>query len=59
MASQTGKRYVCERCATEMLVTRGGAGTLVCCGQPMVQRAGKGTPAASAAAPATTEPKGQ
>ena len=57
MANQTGKRYVCEGCATEMLVTRGGAGVLTCCGQPMVQRSGKAAPAA--AAPATTATEGQ
>lgn len=35
LANQTGKRYVCKTCNAEYLVTRGGDGTLVCCGQPM------------------------
>ena len=46
MANQTGKRYVCETCASEMLVTRGGDGALECCGAPMTLRAGKAAPAA-------------
>jgi desulfoferrodoxin-like iron-binding protein len=44
MANETSKRYVCTTCGSEMLVTRGGEGTLACCGQPMVLR---GSPAAS------------
>jgi len=35
MANATGKRYVCTVCGTEFIVTRGGEGQLVCCGQPM------------------------
>ena len=35
MANQTGKRYVCEKCGATYLVTKGGDGELVCCGQPM------------------------
>ncbi|MFN0073014.1 MAG: hypothetical protein ACKVVP_16130 [Chloroflexota bacterium] len=35
MANEVRKRYVCSSCSTEMLVTRGGDGTLVCCDQPM------------------------
>lgn len=35
MANQVGKRYVCVKCAAAFIVTRGGAGTLTCCGQPM------------------------
>jgi desulfoferrodoxin-like iron-binding protein len=38
MATQTGKRYACATCGTEMLVTRGGTGELSCCGQPMQLR---------------------
>jgi desulfoferrodoxin-like iron-binding protein len=38
MANQIGKRYVCATCGSEMLVTRAGEGTLVCCGQPMQLR---------------------
>lgn len=35
MANQPGKRYVCAKCGSEMVVTKGGSGTLTCCGQPM------------------------
>jgi desulfoferrodoxin-like iron-binding protein len=35
MANQVGKRYVCAKCGSEFIVTRAGAGTLKCCGQPM------------------------
>jgi len=35
MANETGKRYVCKQCGAEYLVTKGGKGTLKCCGKPM------------------------
>jgi desulfoferrodoxin-like iron-binding protein len=35
MANQIGKKYVCKKCGGELIVTRGGNGTLTCCGQPM------------------------
>jgi desulfoferrodoxin-like iron-binding protein len=35
VANQIGKRYVCKKCGSEFIVTRGGEGTLTCCGQPM------------------------
>jgi len=35
MANQAGKRYVCTKCGSELVVTRGGEGTLSCCDQPM------------------------
>ena len=35
MSNQIGKRYVCKKCGSEFIVTRGGDGTIVCCGQPM------------------------
>jgi desulfoferrodoxin-like iron-binding protein len=35
MANVVGKRYRCAKCGSEFIVTKGGAGTLVCCGQPM------------------------
>ncbi|HEY7066057.1 MAG TPA: hypothetical protein VII06_31585 [Chloroflexota bacterium] len=38
MANQVGKRYYCEQCGSEMLVTRAGEGALSCCGQPMQLR---------------------
>jgi len=34
MAEQD-KIYVCDLCGQEVKVTKSGAGTLVCCGQPM------------------------
>jgi hypothetical protein len=48
MANQTGKRYVCGACGSEMLVTRGGDGALTCCGAPMQIRVA--TPSARPAA---------
>ena len=35
MANELGKRYTCKKCGTEFIVTRKGAGTLNCCGEPM------------------------
>ena len=35
MANQTGKRYVCAQCQAEFIVTKGGTGSVGCCGQPM------------------------
>lgn len=35
MANQVGKKYVCTECNNEVIVTRGGDGTLQCCGKPM------------------------
>jgi desulfoferrodoxin-like iron-binding protein len=35
LANQMGKRYHCEKCGSEMIVTKGGEGTIQCCGQPM------------------------
>ena len=35
MPSEIGKRYVCKKCGTEVIVTRRGKGDLKCCGQPM------------------------
>ncbi len=53
MANQTGKRYVCSNCGTEMLVTRGGNGTLECCDRPMAL---KGSAGAAATAPTASAP---
>ncbi len=36
MANEVGKRYVCPKCGSEFIVTRGGEGTITCCEQPMV-----------------------
>ncbi len=38
MANQVGKRYQCTKCSTEMIVTKGGEGSLSCCDQPMEQK---------------------
>ncbi|MDP2952372.1 MAG: hypothetical protein Q8O76_03550 [Chloroflexota bacterium] len=35
MANQVGKRYLCSKCGSEVIVTKGGTGALKCCGQPM------------------------
>jgi desulfoferrodoxin-like iron-binding protein len=35
MANQVGKRYKCAKCGAEVIVTRGGNGTVKCCGQSM------------------------
>ncbi|MBM3947748.1 MAG: desulfoferrodoxin [SAR202 cluster bacterium] len=35
MPSETGKRYVCTKCGSEFVATRGGDGTLTCCDQPV------------------------
>ena len=51
MANQTGKRYVCEQCGSEMLVTRAGEGTLTCCGKPMQLRVAAPAPARTTAQP--------
>ena len=54
MSNETGKRYVCAVCGTEMLVTRGGDGALNCCGQPMQLRT-----ASPAARPAAQQTQGK
>ena len=36
VANQTGKRYKCESCGSEFIVTRGGNGTIMCCDKEMV-----------------------
>ncbi|MBM4433313.1 MAG: desulfoferrodoxin [Chloroflexi bacterium] len=35
MANQIGKRYRCSKCGAEVIVTKGGTGTIKCCNQPM------------------------
>jgi desulfoferrodoxin-like iron-binding protein len=35
MANQIGKKYVCKKCGSEFIVTKGGSGMLSCCEQPM------------------------
>lgn len=38
MANQLGKRYVCAKCGSEVIVTKAGSGVLKCCGQQMQQK---------------------
>ncbi len=38
MATKTGKRYVCETCGAEFIVTKAGKGDLKCCGKPMKEK---------------------
>lgn len=33
--AQVGKRYICKKCGTEVVVTRGGDGIIHCCGETM------------------------
>ena len=35
MATKKGEMYKCNICGNEVVITDTGAGTLVCCGQPM------------------------
>ena len=32
---RVGEKYVCNICGNEVIVTKAGGGTLVCCGQDM------------------------
>jgi hypothetical protein len=45
MANLLGKRYVCARCATQLLVVKPGHGALECHGEPMSVDAPKPLPA--------------
>lgn len=38
MPSQIGKIYLCASCGAQIIVTKGGAGTLRCCGAEMQQK---------------------
>jgi len=38
MANQLGKMYLCSKCGSQVIVTKGGTGTLKCCGQGMEQK---------------------
>lgn len=38
MANEIGKRYICTKCGSEVIVTKAGAGVLKCCGQEMVKK---------------------
>jgi molybdopterin biosynthesis enzyme MoaB len=38
MANQLGKVYVCGKCGSQVIVTKGGTGTIKCCGGAMEQK---------------------
>jgi desulfoferrodoxin-like iron-binding protein len=38
MANQLGKVYICGKCGSQVIVTKGGTGGLKCCGGPMEQK---------------------
>jgi len=38
MANQIGKMYLCEKCNSQVIVTKGGNGTLKCCGSEMKKK---------------------
>jgi desulfoferrodoxin-like iron-binding protein len=38
MANQLGKVYVCGKCGSQVIVTKGGTGAVKCCGAPMEQK---------------------
>lgn len=38
MANQLGKVYICSKCGSQVIVTKGGTGTLKCCGASMEQK---------------------
>ena len=35
LANETGKRYICGKCGSEFIVTKGGSGSVACCNEPM------------------------
>ncbi len=35
MAAQTGKRYICPKCGSEVIVTKGGDGDIMCGDTPL------------------------
>ena len=38
MANETGKRYACQSCGVEVIVTKGGDGEVHCCARPMERK---------------------
>lgn len=44
MATQLGKRYVCEACHTEVLCNKPGQGSLSCCEEEMKLKEAKPLP---------------
>jgi hypothetical protein len=44
MANQLGKRYLCEKCGTEVLCNKPGAGAIECCEGEMKIKEAKALP---------------
>lgn len=38
MANQLGKMYICSSCGSQIIVTKGGNGTIKCCGAEMQKK---------------------
>lgn len=38
VANETGKRYACQTCGAEVIVTKGGNGEVHCCSAPMARK---------------------
>ena len=38
MANQLGKMYLCGKCGSLVIVTKGGTGTIMCCGAEMQKK---------------------
>lgn len=38
MANQLGKMYFCKSCGVQLIVTKGGDGSLKCCGAEMQKK---------------------
>lgn len=45
MPNLLGKRYMCEKCGTEVLCNKPGEGALECCEEPMKIKEAKALPA--------------
>lgn len=44
MPNQLGKRHVCAKCSSQVLITKAGAGTVQCCDQDMTLQVPKALP---------------
>lgn len=44
MANQLGKRFKCETCGTEVLCTKAGEGSVICCDKEMELQKPKALP---------------
>ena len=44
MATQLGKRYLCEKCGTEILCNKAGTGAIACCDNEMKLKEAKPLP---------------